>query len=184
MHLGWTPPEKLCRSQNTNQSGEQNKRLTDLCFVMGGVSQEVFISRPQPNAQSLFLVWPCAFFLCFSSPARVAFGWNLKKKGQIVVSNNSDDPCHLSYFFFSSSLTSEASFFLTFILYYDPSSPKKNRKRQKKTEDHKIRAVDCRCHAPNTCTLHLQTRLSGRRNFFTVIEGTKKNFLLLRNWRW
>ena len=42
-----------------------------------------------------------------------------KKK---VVSNNSDDPCHLSYIFFSSSLTSEASFFLTFILYYDPSS--------------------------------------------------------------
>ena len=75
------------------------------------------------------------FFLCFSSPARVTFGWKPKKK-----------------------------------------------KKKKKTEDHKIRAVHRRCHARNTCTLHLQTRLSGRCNFFTVIARRKKNFLLLRSW--
>ena len=47
-----------------------------------------------------------------------------------------------------------------------------------------IRAVDRRCHARNTCTLHLQTRLSGRRNFFTVIAMRMKNFLLIRSgWR-
>ena len=54
--------------------------------------------------------------------------------------------------------------------------------KRKKTEDHKIRAVDRRCHARNTCTLHLQTRLSGRRNFFTVNAMRKKNFLLIRSW--
>ena len=54
--------------------------------------------------------------------------------------------------------------------------------KKKKTEDHKIRAVDRRCHARNTCTLHLQTRLSGRRNFFTVIAMRKQNFLLIRSW--
>ena len=58
----------------------------------------------------------------------------------------------------------------------------KTKKKKKKTEDHKIRAVDRRCHARNTCTLHLQTRLSGRRNFFTVIAMRKKNFLLIRSW--
>ena len=49
-------------------------------------------------------------------------------------------------------------------------------------KDHKIRAVDRRCHARNTCTLHLQNRLSGRRNFFTVIVRRKKNCLLLCSW--
>ena len=39
-----------------------------------------------------------------------------------------------------------------------------------------------RCHARNTCTLHLQTRLSGHRNFFTdIARRRKKNFLLLRS---
>ena len=76
------------------------------------------------------LIRPCAFFLCFSSPARVAFGW----------------------------------------------------KQKKKNEDYKIRAVDRRCQAHNTSTLHLQTRLSGHRNFFTVIAMRKKNFLLIRSW--
>ena len=56
------------------------------------------------------------------------------------------------------------------------------KKKKKKTEDHKIRAVDRRCHERNTCTLHLQTRLSGCRNFFTVIAKRKKNSLLLRSW--
>ena len=38
------------------------------------------------------------------------------------------------------------------------------------------------CHARNTCSLHLQTWLSGRRNFFTVIaRRRKKNFVLLRS---
>ena len=55
-------------------------------------------------------------------------------------------------------------------------------KKKKKTEDHKIRDVDRRCHARNTRTLHLQTWLSGRRNFFTVIARRNKNFLLLRSW--
>ena len=56
-------------------------------------------------------------------------------------------------------------------------------KPTQKTEDHKIRAVDRRCHARNTCTLHLKTQLSGRRNFFTVIarRRRKKNFVLLRS---
>ena len=74
------------------------------------------------------------FFLCFSSPARVAFGWNQKKKKLRIT---------------------------------------------------KSEPVDRRCrHARNTCAsrLHLQTRLSGRRNFFTVIARRKKNFLLLRSW--
>ena len=43
-------------------------------------------------------------------------------------------------------------------------------KKKKKTEVHKIRAVERRYHARNTCTLHLQTPLSGRRNVFTVCE--------------
>ena len=30
--------------------------------------------------------------------------------------------------------------------------------------------------------LYLQTRLSGRRNFFTVIARRKRNFFLLRSW--
>ena len=58
----------------------------------------------------------------------------------------------------------------------------KTKKKKKETEDHKIRAVDRQCHARNTCTLHLQTRLSGRRNFFTVIAMGKKNFLIICSW--
>ena len=37
--------------------------------------------------------------------------------------------------------------------------------KKKKTEDHKIRDVDRRCHVRNTRTLHLQTRLSGTSRF-------------------
>ena len=49
---GLTPPEKICRSQSTNQSGEC---LSDLCFVICRFSQGVFIPRAQPHAQSFFL---------------------------------------------------------------------------------------------------------------------------------
>ena len=52
---GKTPPEKICRSKSTNQSGERNERLPDLCFSICRFSQVVFIPRAQPPAQSLFL---------------------------------------------------------------------------------------------------------------------------------
>ena len=53
------------------------------------------------------------------------------------------------------------------------------KKKKKKLRITKSGPVDRRCHARNTRTsrLHLQTRLSGRRNFFTVIARRKKNFV-------
>ena len=88
---------------------------------------------PLGYAPVLLSIRPCAFFLCFSSPARVAFGWNRQKKNNWGSQNQSRWPS--------------------------------------------------RCHARNTCTLHLKTQLSGRRNFFTVIarRRRKKNFVLLRS---
>ena len=60
---------------------------------------------------------------------------------------------------------------------------KKKKKKKKKNGGSQNQScwpsVSC---ARNTCTLHLQTRLSGCRNFFTVIARRKKNFLLLRSW--
>ena len=55
-----TPPEKICRSKSTNQFGERNERLPDLCFSICRFSQVVFIHRSQPHAQSLFL-FPIVF---------------------------------------------------------------------------------------------------------------------------
>ena len=76
-------------------------------------------------------------------------------------------------------------FFSMFLVTRPRSFLAENQKKKKK----KLRitkSVDRRCHARNTCTsqgaLKLQTRLSGRRNFFTVIARRKKNFLLLRSW--
>ena len=57
---GYTPPEKICRSKSTNQSGERKERLPDLCFSICRFSQVVFIPRAQPHAQSLFL-FPIVF---------------------------------------------------------------------------------------------------------------------------
>ena len=74
------------------------------------------------------------------------------------------------------------AFFSMFLITRPRSFWLKTKKKKKKTEDHKIRAVDRRCHARNTCSLHLQTRLSGRRNFFTIVAMRKKNFLLIRSW--
>ena len=53
-----THPEKSCRSQSTNQSGEWNKRLTDLqlCFSIFRFSQVVLFPRAQPHAQPLFSI--------------------------------------------------------------------------------------------------------------------------------
>ena len=53
-------PKTICRSQSTNQSGEQNERLPDLCFSICRFSRVVFIPRAQPHAQSLFL-FPIVF---------------------------------------------------------------------------------------------------------------------------
>ena len=55
-----TPPEKICRSKSTNQFGERNVRLPDLCFSICRISQVVFIPQAQPHAQSLFL-FPIVF---------------------------------------------------------------------------------------------------------------------------
>ena len=55
--------------------------------------------------------------------------------------------------------------------------------KKKKNQESQNRCwPSVRCHARNTCTLHLQTWLSGRRNFFTVIARRKNNFILLRSW--
>ena len=51
---------EICRSKSTNQSGERNERLPDLCFSICRFSQVVFIPRAQPRAQSLFL-FPIVF---------------------------------------------------------------------------------------------------------------------------
>ena len=40
--------------RNTNQSGERNERLPDLCFSIWRFSQVVFILPAEPHAQSLF----------------------------------------------------------------------------------------------------------------------------------
>ena len=48
------------RSKSTNQSGERNARLPDLCFLICRFSQVVFILRAQTHAQSLFL-FPIVF---------------------------------------------------------------------------------------------------------------------------
>ena len=53
-------PEKTCRSKSTNQFGEWNERLPDLCFSTCRFSQVVFIPQAQPHAQSLFL-FPIVF---------------------------------------------------------------------------------------------------------------------------
>ena len=55
-----TPPEKICRSKSTNQFGERNERLPDLCFSICRFSQVVFFPQAQPHAQSLFL-FPIVF---------------------------------------------------------------------------------------------------------------------------
>ena len=74
--------------------------------------------------------------------------------------------------------------FFSMFLVTRPRSCRLKSKKKKKLRITKSEPVYRRCHARNTCTsrLHLQTRLSGRRNFFTVIARRKKNFLLLRSW--
>ena len=51
---------EICRSKSTNQFGERNERLPDLCFSICRFSQVVFIPQAQPHAQSLFL-FPIVF---------------------------------------------------------------------------------------------------------------------------
>ena len=89
---GYTPPEKICRSKSTNQFGERNERLPDLCFSICRFSQVVFIPRAQPHAQSLFLF-----------PFPIVFGINLihffnEKKdgaaGNSIVCFADSIPCH------------------------------------------------------------------------------------------
>ena len=46
--------------ESTNQFGERNQRLPDLCFSICRFSQVVFIPQAQPHAQSLFL-FPIVF---------------------------------------------------------------------------------------------------------------------------
>ena len=50
----------MFRSKSTNQSGERNERLPDLCFSICRFSEVVFILRAQPHAQSLVL-FPIVF---------------------------------------------------------------------------------------------------------------------------
>ena len=74
------------------------------------------------------------------------------------------------------------AFFSMFLVTRPHSFWLKTKTKTKKTEAHKIRAVERRYHVRNTCTLHLQTRLTGPHNFFTVIaRRRKKDFLLLRS---
>ena len=49
----WTLPEKICRSQSTNQSAELNERLPDLCFAICRFSQVRFIA-PSHLTHNLF----------------------------------------------------------------------------------------------------------------------------------
>ena len=51
---------KICRSKSTNQFGERNERLPDLCFSICRFFQVVFIPQAQPHSQSLFL-FPIVF---------------------------------------------------------------------------------------------------------------------------
>ena len=51
---------EICRSKSTNQFGERNERLPDLCFSICRFSQVVFIPQAQPHAQSFFL-FPIVF---------------------------------------------------------------------------------------------------------------------------
>ena len=76
--------------RSTNQSGERNERLPDLCFSICRFSQVVFIPRAQPHAQPLFL-FP------------IVFGINLihffdEKKdgaaGNSIVCFGASIPCH------------------------------------------------------------------------------------------
>ena len=53
--------EKL-QIESTNQSGERNEPLPDLCFSICRFSEVVFILRAQPHAQSLFL-FPIVFVI-------------------------------------------------------------------------------------------------------------------------
>ena len=86
--------------------------------------------------------------------------------------------CFLFLFLF------KAMCFFSMFLVTRPRSFWLKTKKKKKLRITKSECVDRRRHSRNTCTprLHLQTRLSGRRNFFTVIARRKKNFLLLRSW--
>ena len=79
-----------CKSKSTNQSGERNERLPDLCFSICRFSQVVFIPQAQPHAQSLFL-FP------------IVFGINLihffdeeknSAAGNSIVCFGASIPCH------------------------------------------------------------------------------------------
>ena len=60
LRLGNKHHLRICRSKSTNQFGERNERLPDLCFSICRFSQVVFIPQAQPHAQSLFL-FPIVF---------------------------------------------------------------------------------------------------------------------------
>ena len=56
-----TLPEKICRSQSTNQFAELNERLPALCFAIQVLIFSSKVSHPEPpHAQSLFL-FPIVF---------------------------------------------------------------------------------------------------------------------------
>ena len=72
---------EICRSKSTNQFGERNERLPDLCFSICRFSQVVFIPQAQPHAQSLFrfpivfgLIW--FIFSIFSTRKKNGAGGN------------------------------------------------------------------------------------------------------------
>ena len=65
-HGGKTPPEKICRSQITNQEGVRFAHRTDLCFSICRFSQVVFIPRAQLRAQFLFLFLQFLVLIHFS----------------------------------------------------------------------------------------------------------------------
>ena len=74
-----TLPERICRSQSTNQFSERNKRLPDLCFEICRFSQVAFITSNNLAhkfaAQSpfLFQIVLVIIFLVF----QIVFGNNL-----------------------------------------------------------------------------------------------------------
>ena len=100
----------------------------------------------------------CFFFLCFSSPARVAFGWKQKKKKKKKKKKNwgsQNQSCWPSV-----SCAQHLHLHLQTRL---------------------SKGVLCTAKKKKNAA-HNTPLLSGRRSFFTVIARRKKNFLLLRSW--
>ena len=92
LRSGETPPQKICRSESTNQSGDRNERLPDLCFSICRFSEVVFIPRAQPHAQSLF-----QFPIVFGINLVHFFDEKDGAAGNSIVCFGASIPCHAKF---------------------------------------------------------------------------------------